>query len=79
MSLLAWISLFAISSLFWCWLLFLGGADWLEGSWLAALFVHVRAVEWSAQGIKLFAGLSWLCQGIWFVIGVFVREVRPFG
>ena len=79
MSLPAWVAVFALSSLFWCWLLFWGGADWLEGSWLAAFFVHARAMEWSADGIRAFAGLMWLCQGIWFTIGLFVREVRPFG
>jgi len=79
MGLSVWIALFVASSLFWCWLLFWDGAEWLEGSWLAALFVHVRAVTWSAEGIKAFAALSWFFQGIWFAIGLFVREVRPFG
>jgi hypothetical protein len=44
-----------------------------------ALFVHVRAAAWSAEGIKVFAALTWLCQGIWFAIGLFVPAARPFG
>lgn len=78
MGLAAWIGLFFFSSLFWAWILFWGGADWLEGSWLAALFVHFRAMEWSAPGIKLFAGLVWIGQGIWFVIGLFAKDSRLF-
>jgi hypothetical protein len=70
--------LFLISSLFWAWILFWGGADWLEGSWLAAVFVYFRAVEWTAEGIKLFAGLMWLVESIWFAIGLFVRDARLF-
>lgn len=74
-----WIVLFVVSSLFWCWLLFWGGADWLEGSWLAGLIVHFRATEWTAEGIKVFAALMWLCQTIWFIVGLFTPEARPFG
>lgn len=57
-----WIGLFVVSSLFWAWLLFGGGAEWVEGSWLAAVFVHFRAMEWTADGIRLFAGLMWLIE-----------------
>ncbi len=78
MGVAVWIGLFLLSSLFWAWLLFWGGADWLEGSWLAAVFVHFRAMEWTAEGIRLFAGLMWLGEGIWFAIGLFVPEVRLF-
>ena len=73
-----WIALFAASSLFWCWLLFWGGAEWLEGSFLSGLLVHFRAPHWSAEGIKLFAGLTWFLQGVWFLLGLFVPEARWF-
>lgn len=43
-----------------------------------ALFVHVRAMEWTAEGIKGFAALMWLAQAIWFGIGLFVKEARLF-
>ena len=78
MGVAVWIGLFLVSSLFWAWILFLGGADWLEGSWLAAVFVHFRAMEWTAEGIRLFAALMWLGQGIWFVVGLFVKDARVF-
>ena len=76
MGLAAWVGVFLVSSLFWAWILFWGGADWLEGSWLAAVFVHFRAMEWTAEGIKLFAGLVWLCESIWFAIGLFAPAAR---
>ncbi|HEY1190411.1 MAG TPA: hypothetical protein VGE74_22445 [Gemmata sp.] len=76
MSLTAWIGLFLISSLFWAWLLFLGGANWLEGSWLAAVVVHFRAMEWTADGIRLFAMLTWGLETIWFGVGLFVPGAR---
>ena len=79
MGMTVWVALFALSSALWAWVLFLGGADWLEGSWLASLFIHARAVEWTAEGIKLFAGLTWFFQGVWFAIGLFAPGARPFG
>ncbi|VTS02475.1 Uncharacterized protein OS=Pseudomonas stutzeri MF28 GN=L686_22480 PE=4 SV=1 [Gemmata massiliana] len=76
MSLNTWIGLFLLTSLFWAWLLFLGGARWLEGSWLIAFIVDFSAMEWTADGIRLFAMLMWILETIWFVIGLFVPEVR---
>jgi hypothetical protein len=73
---LAWVTLFAACSLFWCWLLFWDGAELLEGSLLAGWIV---SPEWTADGIKLYALLMWVCQGIWFVVGLLSPEVRPFG
>ncbi len=75
-SLLVWIAIFGLSSLFWAWIIFGGGADWLEGSLLSGFLVSWLAPRWSADGIKLFAVLTWLVQGIWFVIGLFHREMR---
>lgn len=79
MGILAWVGLFLACSLFWGWLVFGGGADWLEGSLLAALVVHARATAWTAEGIKAFAVLMWLGQGVWFVIGLFSKDARLVG
>ncbi len=78
MGIAMWVALFLLTSLVWAWILFWGGAEWLEGSWLAALFVHARAVEWNAEGIKLFAALMWLGGTIWFCIGLFVKDARLY-
>ena len=63
-----YVAVFAVTSLFWAWVLFRGGAERLEGSFLARLLVDDLASRWSAQGIKLFVGLTWLIQGVLFVV-----------
>lgn len=78
MGIAVWVGVFAVTSLFWVWIIFLGGADWLEGSWLAAFIISSTAMEWSAEVIKLFAGLMWFGAGIWFTIGLFVKDARLF-
>jgi hypothetical protein len=73
-----WIVIFVFSSLFWCWILFWGGAEWLEGTFLSGLLLHMRAPLWSEEGLKIFAGLTWLIHGVWFLIGLFVPSARAF-
>jgi hypothetical protein len=75
MPLLVWVAGFAATSLLWAWILFWGGAEWLEGT-MASGFLHVLAYRWSADGIKLFVGLTWLFEGIWFAIGLFLPSAR---
>ncbi|MGL4550494.1 MAG: hypothetical protein ACRC33_04855 [Gemmataceae bacterium] len=69
-------AVFAVTSLFWAWVLFGRGADWLEGSVLASLFVDTHAIRWTADGIKLFAGLTWAIGTVWFAVGLAVPEAR---
>jgi hypothetical protein len=38
-----------------------------------------RASAWTAEGIKAFALLMWICQGIWFIIGLISKDARLFG
>nr|ALS91882.1 MetaGeneMark_Unknown Function [uncultured bacterium] len=75
MDLLAWIAIFAVSSLFWAWIVW-GGPDWLEGSFLSALLLCYRAPEWPSEGIKLFAAGTWFCHAVWFVVGVVSPALR---
>lgn len=76
MSLLAWIGLFALESLFFAWILFWGGARRLEGSWLAELLVSYRASLTSADGIRLIAWVLWIGGAVWFLVGIVVPGVR---
>jgi hypothetical protein len=76
MSLLLWVAVFAVLSLFWSWILFWGGAEWLEGSFLSGLLLDVWAPRWSADGIKVFVKLTWFLAGVWFVVGLFVPAAR---
>jgi hypothetical protein len=79
MDLLMWIAIFAANSLFWAWIVFWDGAEWLEGSFLSGLLLWFHAPAWPAQGIRLFAAGTWACQTIWFVVGLFSAAVRLFG
>jgi len=76
MSVLVWIAIFGLSSLFWAWIVFGGGADWLEDTWLSGFLLCWLAPRWSADGIKVFALITWLLQGIWFVLGLLHSEMR---
>ena len=53
------IAFFAYTS-FVAWVLFWGGAEWLEGTFTSGFLVHELAHRWSAEGIKLYVGLSWI-------------------
>jgi hypothetical protein len=76
MTLLAWVVLFALCSLLYAWILFGGGAEWLDGSILSAFLVDSHAPRWSPEGIKHFVGATWVLQGIWFVVGLFWPAAR---
>lgn len=75
MGILLWIVIFVSVSLFWVWIIFAGGAEFLEGS-VFSLLVGWWAINWSADGIRLFAWVSWILSGLWFLLGVFVPEAR---
>jgi hypothetical protein len=77
MDIVLWIGLFAVTSLFWAWVVFLGGAEWLEGP-LAAIIAHVRAAEVSAEGLKVIAMVCWLFEAVMFVIGLIDSDARRF-
>ena len=75
---LLWIALFAASSLFWAWIVFSDGAERLERSFLAGL-IYWRAPEWRAEAIRLAAAGTWLCQTVWFIVGLLSPTVRTVG
>jgi hypothetical protein len=76
---LVWVGLFAVTSLFWCWIIFWGGAEVLEGTVASLFLISSFAWRWSADGIRLFAWCSWIASGFWFVLGLFVPETRFYG
>ncbi len=75
-SLIVWIAVFVLYSAFCAWVIFGGGADWLEGSFLSGFLISWFAPRWSADGIKLIVSLTWLLECIWFLIGLFHPEMR---
>ena len=74
-SLLFWTAQYALESLVLAWLIFWGGAERLDGTWLAALFTY-RGAETSAGGIKLIAWLLWIGATFWFIWGLAEPTLR---
>jgi hypothetical protein len=58
---------------FWAWVLFLGGADWLEGTWMAEVFVHVGAGGLSSTALKILTTVIWLGEVTYFVVTLSMR------
>ncbi len=78
MSLTELIIFYSIELLFWLWIIRWGGAEWLEGSFIAGLFVNVFASRWSADGIRLFAYGSMIITTILFIIALFSPDFRGY-
>jgi hypothetical protein len=74
--LLLWIAAFALESAFAAWVLFGGGARRLEATFAGGLLVHWLAPRWSAEGIQLFVGLTWLASAIGFAWGLWDPSIR---
>lgn len=75
MDLWEWTTLFILETLVLYWVVYRGGAAWLEG-WKAAVFIHWFAARWSAEGIRLCAFVLWWMALAWFIVGVFEPELR---
>lgn len=71
-----WVLGYAANALFWCWIIWWGGAERIEGSFLGGLLIGWFAPRWGADGIKLFAWLSLVVTTIGFVVGLFAPELR---
>jgi hypothetical protein len=71
-----WILGYSANVLFWAWVIWWGGAEWLEGTFTSGFLISWLAPRWSADGIKLFGWLSLLVTSVGFVVGLFVPELR---
>ena len=60
------------------WILAMDGAKKIEG-WLSFFVVGWFALDWHAEQIRLYVLIIWLAQTVWFVVGVFVPELRFLG
>jgi hypothetical protein len=58
MELWQWVALFLTQSLVLYWIVYGGGAAWLEG-WRSFFLIHWLAPRWSADGIRLYAFVYW--------------------
>lgn len=76
MSLTAWITIYGLETLFFCWVFFLGGDEQLEGTFTSGCLLSPLAVGWSAEGIRVFVASAWCISSVWFLLGLFVPEAR---
>jgi hypothetical protein len=74
-SILTWTILFIATSLWWKWIISWGGAQWLEG-WKSFFLIEWFALDWSAEQIRFYAVIVWVLSTIWFLVGLFIPEVR---
>ena len=79
MGTLVWILVCSLHGLFWTWVVFLGGADRLEGTLASGCLISIFAPRWSAEGIRLFGLLMLVGTAIWFIIGLIDPAARPLG
>jgi hypothetical protein len=78
MSVWVWIGVFALSTLLTSWVLFWGGADWLEDNTLAAYLIDFLSASMSSGQIKLFFLIAWVIHLGWFTFGLFFPNSRFF-
>lgn len=60
--------IFAAISILAFWIVFLGGAERLEGTIKSAFLIQVNAPFWHATGIKVYIGISWLAALTWLIL-----------
>jgi hypothetical protein len=76
MSLVLWLLLYFLDSLFFYWVCFRDGAEQLEGTFASGFLMGIFATEWSAEGIRLYVSIGWAVATTWFVVGLFVPAAR---
>lgn len=73
-----WIGIYITDIIFWAWIVFWGGAEWLEGTFASGFVVFFWAPRWSSEGIKLYTWGQFILHTIWFLIGLFSPSARFF-
>ena len=75
MGLTAWLLWFALDSAWAWWVVWHGGAQWLQG-WKSWLLLNWWAARWNAEQIRLYVLLIWLLHAVWFVLGLLRPDWR---
>lgn len=70
-----WVIMYILDLLFWLWIIFWGGAERLERSFLASL-ISIFAVEWEAEQIKFFGWLMLIITTGIFIVGLLFPDMR---
>jgi hypothetical protein len=63
----------------WLWIARWGGAEWIEGRFISGFLVHIWAVTWTSEQIKVFAYGALFFGTILFILGMFSHDFRVFG
>jgi hypothetical protein len=74
----SWVSVHLLNVAFQAWIIWGGGAHWLNGTVLA----HPSPPQWGAEAVKLFAWLALLGGVFWLVLGLVdpaSRFISPVG
>ena len=56
------------ATVFAAWVVFLGGAEWLEGTIKSGFLIHAAAPFWHAAGIKAYVAITWVGAVLWVLI-----------
>lgn len=75
MSMIFWIAMYLLSSLFYKWVLSWGGAKIIEG-WKSFFLIGWFALDWNSEQIRLYALIGWLVTTVIFIIGCFNSQFR---
>ncbi len=59
---------FGAATAFAVWVVFFGGAEWLEGTIKSAFLIHANAPFWHAAGIKAYVVITWLGSLFWLLV-----------
>ena len=78
MSLPEWIISYIALTIFWLWIVRWGGAEWVEGKFISGFLVHIWAVTWSAEAIKVFAWGALIINTVLFALGIIFSDFRWF-
>lgn len=70
---LALILSFTLYSAFAYWVVYKGGADYLEGL-LAAITISWLAITWNTEQIRFYMFMMWIISLIGFIIKLFYRS-----
>ena len=62
------IVIFGVATVFAVWVVFLGGAEWLEGTIKSAFLLNANAASWHATGIKAYVAIMWVGSLLWFLV-----------
>ena len=77
MGVFEWVILNFLLLLFWLWILCWGGARWVEG-FKSVFLIHIFAIKWDSEQIRLYALCILIVNIIWFFTGLFIPGFRVF-